>query len=325
MKPFLLIVLLAVLALLALRAAREGGDAIEAVEVVRYTPAVEASGDVSDTGTVEIEAPSETVDEAEEATQGAKRIVKVPSEAPGNFAPDFNSWSVAYEHLEAYSKHNLELALANDLEAAARIDGVHYRCRDAPRSEEDIERSVENTMLAYRLSQEQSPGFRARSESEVMKKALERYRGCQFWEELFNDEMRSMLERLANNGHVIARYMYAMWPPRIAGQPDGFLVQQDWAQKALDFSLANLAEGELAGLLVFVHAYGGDTRFTARDSDLGNAFLVVAVECGLNIPRYSQLLDQLLNPKDTEPVPWEPEDPRPRILAMAEGLKGFCR
>lgn len=217
------------------------------------------------------------------------------------------------------------LVLANDLAAATRLDGVHYRCREAPRSIEDVERRVANRMHAYVLVAEQNPGFPIRDESEVRERHLETYKACQFWDALFDQKMRKELEQLANSGHAIARYMYAMWAPRISGQADAFFVQQEWSQKAMEFSLTNLTEGELAGFLVFVHAYGGSTSFTARDSDLSYAFLAAAVDCGLDLPQFTHQLESAFDPENALSRPGQEEDPRPRILAMAEGLKGFCR
>jgi hypothetical protein len=325
MRALLLITLLVVLSMLTVREFRERQrDAAAATtQAAQGDPASRTIEDFADTH-VQDEAeqpPGDTIPQP-----GARQLVHVPGTASANNdPPDFHALGVANEHLEAYARYNLDLALANDLAAATRLDGVHYRCREAPRSIEDVERRVASQVHAYTLIAEQNPGFRIRDESEIMEQHLETYRACQFWDALFNQEMRKKLEQLANSGHAMARYIYAMWAPRISGQADAFFVHQEWSQKAMEFSLANLTEGELAGFLVFVHAYGASTSFTARDSDLSYAFLVAAVDCGLNLPQFTHQLDSAFDPENASPRPGQEEDPRPRILAMAEGLRGFCR
>jgi hypothetical protein len=139
---------------------------------------------------------------------------------------------------------------------------------------------------------------------------------------LFNEDLRERLADLAGQGHVTARYLYAMWPPLTKGRPDGFFVHQDWSEKALAFSLANFAEGEVAGLMAFANAYEKPETFTTSDGDMAMAFKIAAQSCGLDAPLLLASVEHFLSDENHPPFR---EDTRPAVLAMAEGLKGFCR
>ena len=322
MRPLLLIVLLATLAVLTLRAARDSDDAIEVVEVEGNTPAVEASSEVTDTEMVESEVPTETAEESEKPTPGARRIVHVPGKAMDREdPPDLEADYVPIEHIEAYARHNLDLALNNDLDAAVRIDGVHNHCRHAPRSLEEVDRQVASRMEAYRRYREENPEFRGSDEVKAMEQAMALFRGCQFYREFFDGSLRAQLEHLANAGQPIARYLYAMWRPEIEGRTDAFFVMQEWTENATRYSLANLADGEPAGFLAFANAHGNMQSFAPSDWLLSFAFLLAAQECGYALPNSARLMRVF--ERQTESL-YE-RDVRPDVLAMAEGLRGFCR
>lgn len=270
-------------------------------------------------------APAGDVAGEGEPQEAARRIVHVPGNAgdTSEESPDFDSWSVKDEHLEAYAKHNLEKALAGDLGAANRIVRVHKKCLDAPRSLPEVERAVAKAdgMRMYVVVPGKDPEVKHPDKSEVWEEEFNRFSACQFWDQLFNMELRTRLERLAESGEVTARYLYAMWPPRVFGQPDAFFVHQAWAENAMNFSLANLADGELAGMLAFGQSYMGSSSFTNRDLYLGYAFLIAAVDCGLALAPITALASGVLN---MQVAPPGAEDPVPGMLSMAEGLKGLC-
>ena len=97
---------------------------------------------------------------------------------------------------------------------------------------------------------------------------------------IWTEATRKQLEELARDGHVIARYIYATWAPQWALGPESFGQFTEYQTNALEFSFANLKEGEIAGLLAFGLSYWGP-HFTPFFPDLGTAFMKAALDCGL--------------------------------------------
>jgi hypothetical protein len=115
MRALLLITLLVVLSMLTVREFRERQrDAAAATtQAAQGDPASRTIEDFADTH-VQDEAeqpPGDTIPQP-----GARRLVHVPGTASANDdAPDFHALGVANEHLEAYARYNLDLALAFSL------------------------------------------------------------------------------------------------------------------------------------------------------------------------------------------------------------------
>ena len=100
---------------------------------------------------------------------------------------------------------------------------------------------------------------------------------CERARSLFNHDLRRRLEKLAQNGHVMARYLYASWKPSMTIDSGVFERTTRWHLNATDFSYANLEEGELAGMIAIgeSYIYGG---FTSHNLRLGLFTLRAASE-----------------------------------------------
>jgi hypothetical protein len=321
MRALLLIILLAVLALLAVREFRETQPDVAAAttQVALGDPADRPIEGFADTHVQDeaAQAPGDTIPQP-----GARQLVHVPGTASANDdAPDFHALGVANEHLEAYARYNLDLALANDLEAALRLDQVHTRCREVPETLADLDQHVERQIDMFAMFRDKQPEFTPPDALEIRQRNLDQFAGCQFYKEFFNKALRERLSDLAAQGHVTARYLYAMWPPSVKGRTDAFFIHQEWAEKALAFSQANLAEGEVAGLMAFAHAYQKPGMFTTLNQEMGMAFQIAAQECGLDAPFVVTDIEHYLSDENFPPFR---EDTRPAVLAMVEGLRGLC-
>lgn len=259
----------------------------------------------------------------------ARRIVEVPpNEHFGQDAHRFEDIrNIEDDELGAFTDYNLEKALEGDLNAANRVVHAHRRCANAPVTAGQVELQVERTMRRFEwMAQNRRGRDRERpppTEAELRDRYSRQYDNCRFTEQIFTPDLRKQLKDMADRGSVTGRYLYAMWPPDTFGKYDAFLVQQEWAEKALTYTLANLTEGETAGLLAFGQSYANNGMFTARDRNLGTAFIIAALDCGLELDYYATYVDRFLN---SEQFMRDMEgDTRAQVLVMADGLKAFCR
>lgn len=246
-----------------------------------------------------------------------RRVVQVPS---NGVSPRYdNIDEIEESELAAFTRHNLDEALAGDLAAANRVVHARRRCENAPSSIAEAEQQVQQRLQRnMRRSESRGREWNATREEEFRVQTMARYENCRFSDQLFTPDLRAQLERLASQGHVASRYLYALWPPELLGRPDAFLRHQEWAEKALSFTLANLTQGETFGLLAFGQSYSNSGMFTATDRYPGAAFVIAAVDCGLNLDYYTGFVDSFLNSDRFG-------EARQSVLLMADGLKGFCR
>ena len=129
------------------------------------------------------------------------------------------------------------------------------------------------------------------------------------------------MDRLAQQGDIAARYLFATWTPSFFGHSDAFLLEYEWASKAREYSFQNLEQAEFLGFLAFAESYSNLGYFTRQDINMAHAHYIAALECGFMDERWKQQIDYILSDKASE----YRKDVRPQVLAMAEGLKGFCR
>ncbi|NND44144.1 MAG: hypothetical protein HKN58_02390, partial [Xanthomonadales bacterium] len=257
---------------------------------------------------------------------GARRLVHVPAgDASGAKATSRydDLRNISEDELEAFTDYNLEKGLAGDLGAANRVVHAHRRCASAPRSLVQIENQVQTQQRRYRQWAARGGNDRGfPSEQELREQLTRQFESCRFMDSMFTPDLRRQLEEMAERGHVTARYLYALWPPETFGRADAFLRQQEWAERALAYTLANLTAGETAGLLAFGQSYANNGTFTARDRYLGTAFIIAALDCGLELDYYANYINGFLS---SERFAGTADDPRDEVLVMADGLKGFCR
>ncbi|MDX1459897.1 MAG: hypothetical protein R3348_02460 [Xanthomonadales bacterium] len=258
--------------------------------------------------------------------RSARRIVEVPDKVDSDQAESHrfdDIENIEQSELEAFTRYNLDRGLEGDLNAANRVVHALRRCERAPRSLQEVEHEVQRRQSRERwVAENRNPNHRVSGEAELREQFMARFEDCAFREQMFTGDLRARLLEMAESGHVTARYLYALWPPEIYGRSDAFLRQQEWAERALTFTLANLTEGETAGLLAFGQSYANSGTFTSRDRMLGTAFIIAALDCGLELEYYASYVNNFLNAEH-----WDQmfQDPRTEVLTMADGLKTFCR
>ena len=86
----------------------------------------------------------------------------------------------------------------------------------------------------------------------------QRFEQCSSIRDRLEGNLRGDLARMAENGSVTARYLYAMWPPASYLGSAELDVMQDWLEyqdRALEFTWQNLFEHEPLGLLAMGQSF----------------------------------------------------------------------
>ena len=127
------------------------------IEQLENSPNIEFSNE----GAAPVEAPS---------GPAARRIVHVPSSnSPSVKAESIydDSTKITAENLVAFSKHNLDAALAGDFEAAYQVSQSIKRCRGKPQNLQEVEQQINRTTQMYEQRRNRGDYFPKRIKSEA--------------------------------------------------------------------------------------------------------------------------------------------------------------
>jgi hypothetical protein len=105
---------------------------------------------------------------------------------------------------------------------------------------------------------------------------------CRSVQSLFDDDLHDRIHRMAENGNVVARYLYAMWPPKVTGiETEDILKRLDYQSRALEYTWKNIDAREPLGVLAFGQSFGAAQPglFTPVDFTQNRIFLLAAKKC----------------------------------------------
>jgi hypothetical protein len=272
---------------------------------------------------------------AGEVAAVARRLAHVPDTRPekASNSPTTDERDVTAENISSLLEANLEYALTGDLVSGYFVTRSRQTCDRFAGTPEELERAI--SRINRRVERAQARGrdvpgtaefdqpWSYTSDPETNRAHLERwYDACQRVRSMFTPELRERLEALALGGNVMARYLYATWPQEMLDTGDAFGQQFRWEALAREFSMANMDQGEVAGLLAFGHSYLGG-YFTARDRNLALAFAVASLNCGFETISTRSFLassiEQLTRSED-------PQDQQRLqfVLAESDRLSSHC-
>jgi hypothetical protein len=277
-----------------------------------------------------------------EALTPTKRIVHVPDTREPDTLTEYEEsryLEINGENLARIATSALEKALDGDMQAATGLPRLRTLCRDNFTDEEWVEEEIQKTMNGLRdgsippegetvtFTSMEGLGFTAYpTEAENRTHMMQWFRACEHVRAIWTQDTRRQLEELASEGHVMARYIYATWVPEWKLDSDSFSQFTEYQSNALEYSIANLEEGEVAGLVAFGLSYWG-LHFTPTFPDLGTAFLKAALDCGLQ----SGIIENRVYHRagdgtvDTSNLRnWYGGDPE-AVLMQAEELSKICR
>ena len=184
-------------------------------------------------------------------------------------------------------KTKIETALDGNIEDLITVVKYMNECDRAPKDESSI--------VAQARTFSNIPGFQFKipdengiSQKDVSFDEWEVYQWnlfdqCQSINGLFDEGFRNRIKMQAENGNIIARYMYAIRPPTaINDDPDHIIERLDYELLALEFTWQSINEGEPLGLLALGQSYMGLGLFTPHQRSTGGAFFIAARKCGLS-------------------------------------------
>ncbi|MSQ99154.1 MAG: hypothetical protein EXR85_07680 [Xanthomonadales bacterium] len=107
------------------------------------------------------------------------------------------------------------------------------------------------------------------------------------------DEIDKRLEKKADEGKEVARFLYAMWSPNDQlGTMVGGELLWEYEATAFNYTLANLQEGHPLGLYAMGLSYSQAGYFTPQRFSLGSAFLLATKLCVSDQFDVQALVDQ---------------------------------
>ena len=243
--------------------------------------------------------------------------------------------SLKADQLPDFVRKKLDAALQGDLEAALMVHEARSKCWTVPGSEKALEQRVANMNRRAKnvLKKEgaiesptgSSPNQLFETEAENRAHQLRWFLACQQMRQVYENDYRAKILDRAQEGDVVARYLYAIWPP-----PDGlplhdFLNWQQWQSLAQQFSMKNLEEGEVAGVLAYAQANSSIDSFLPT-RNINNrrslAFYIAARDCGFQSTRIGSLIDTLVIA--SVPPMEEHSEEMAEILSLAEEIKTLC-
>lgn len=239
-------------------------------------------------------------DEDTESVEAARQIVHVPdSQTQSAGVEKLAASEVTGANVAEFTRLILTNALDGDLNSTEYIRDLNMACSIAAVDDEALEKNIQNLMSSVkrlidknhtippegvlyrsfgireqRLSMRMFP-----TEQQNRDHLTQWYHGCRKVNRIFNENLRKELEALARKGHVMARYIYALWKPKAVMEKGAIDRALLWQMNAVEFSYANLEEGELAGVLAFGHSYI-EALFTYTDLALAIALYKAAFDCG---------------------------------------------
>ena len=243
---------------------------------------VESSGDMQLN-------PESVLAEKNERTPGkknAKRIVHVPDKT--NEEPQ--SERELDIELQESTKIMLETALDGKAEDAISISELARQCNQGMTEEwvrirlKSMSKADFNPQTRHSFGNAQMMSFS--SFEEIESTLWAQFDQCRAIQGLFNDDLRERIQQLADNGNVMARYIYAMWPPVQGGMGSEETLQLlEYQNRALEYTWLNVEEAEPIGLLAYGQSYGSaHGLFTPSNYVQNEIFLLAANKCGLGGP-----------------------------------------
>lgn len=221
--------------------------------------------------------------------QPVMKYAKSLTHVPANLQPEQTHREIDLAFQES-TKEILESALKGNTENAINFVGLTRQClATLAQSEAQLKRNLDsylqrgfNPERAHYMSNGEFMQFESFEQYE--NHMWKQFDQCNSTSTLRNNDLRKRIARLAENGHVTARYLFAMWPPTaVAFNSDSIIDWLDYQNLALEFTWQNIEEGEPLGLLAYSQSFATFQvkYFTPSNSHYAEVFLLTAKVCGL--------------------------------------------
>jgi hypothetical protein len=271
----------------------------------------------------------------------AKRIVQVPDSWRSNGDVEFEESLVSMvtaENLVPFTASAIEKALDGELDAAVSLRRLRWLCEETFNPDSPYRLNIEQHHQWAEEEGEHLPpegkpktltggegiSFTLYPTEEQNMAHIDRwFDACATVRTFWSPETRGQLRSLAERGDVMARYLYASWKPRESIKENAFDEYLEWQLNALEFSMANLEEGEPAGLLAFGESFTY-MLFTSIHSRLGAVMMKAALDCGLESAKVEEMAYRHRGSSPPELNAVEGESQADLDLLL-ERLRSICR
>ena len=192
----------------------------------------------------------------------------------------------------------MEAAFAGDNNEAAELSRFLNQCQMGPKSKEGVEQAIERAAESFAAGKPPKQFRRSQTiqefdslESFELEKWDSFYR-CDAARGLINDDFWDRLEREADAGNPVARYLFATLQREPAGMTfrfDQWEEELELSEQSREYTWRNMEEREPLGLLAMAQTGRFGTRVTMGGVSVNVVLSLAAIKCGVAT---SELLDQ---------------------------------
>ena len=260
---------------------------------------------------------TEEEDVSAETSEDPGYVTRLPnyelaSPHPGSWRDALPRIAFTPEMILDYSDEMMQDALGGDLDAAFALLSVKQRCRRAELDPARLEQKITELISLLEQRRESGrplpdpardvharPGTVLSSEQAIRENETNWSQACNGLLNSMTPDMRARLAERAERGDRFARYLYAIWPPAVLGNPTWIEDLDTWSGNAERFTRANLEEGEGLGLLARATSFDEDLPIFGIPPGTGrtltSAFVVAAKLCGVNHSELDRLAQYLID------------------------------
>lgn len=197
----------------------------------------------------------------------------------------------------------VETALSGDNNEAIELSRFLNQCQLVPQNKGQVERSIERAAQSFaegKPMKQFRPGSLIQEFDSIESFELEQwasYYRCDAARGLIDDGFWERLEREADAGNPVARYLFATLK---RGSENAFLGFDRWdeelelTEQSREYTWRNMQEREPLGLLAMAQTGRFGTQFTLGGASVNVVLSLAAVKCGLATPELLDQVDQMI-------------------------------
>lgn len=197
----------------------------------------------------------------------------------------------------------IEAAFSGDNTEAIELSQLLNQCRYVPESKQRIEQSIERAAESFAAGKplKQFRASRTVQEFDSIEafetERWDTYYRCDAARALINEDFWERLERAADGGDPVARYLFATLPHN---SNNTFLGFDQWddvlelSEQSREYTWRNMQEREPLGLLAMAQTSRFSNQFGSGGASVNVVMSLAAVKCGLATPELLDQVDQML-------------------------------
>ncbi|MDZ4728373.1 MAG: hypothetical protein SH820_00280 [Xanthomonadales bacterium] len=197
----------------------------------------------------------------------------------------------------------IEAAFSGDNNEAVELGSFLNQCRLVPQTKERVEQSIERAAQSFaegKPLKQFRPSNTIQEFDSLESFELEKWNSfyrCDAARGLINDDFWDRLEREADAGNPVARYLFATLQPNSTNRYLGF---DQWDEEleryeqSRNYTWRNMEDREPLGLLAYAQAGRSGSRLTSGGASTNVVMTLAAVKCGLATAELLDQVDQMI-------------------------------